>query len=43
MMPDSSTLKNTYLSLIAKSLYLVDSEDSISVRVGENCLRLVLV
>ncbi|KAI0711343.1 hypothetical protein C8Q76DRAFT_809377 [Earliella scabrosa] len=39
----TSEVYNTYLSLIAKSLYFVDSEDSISVRVGENCLRLVLV
>ncbi|KAI0827103.1 hypothetical protein BC628DRAFT_1338523 [Trametes gibbosa] len=33
----------TYLSLIAKSIYFVDDQSPISVRVGANCRRLFLV
>ncbi|KAH9852461.1 hypothetical protein C2E23DRAFT_181525 [Lenzites betulinus] len=33
----------TYLSLIAKSIYFVDDQSQISVRVGANCRRLFLV
>ncbi|KAI0711111.1 hypothetical protein C8T65DRAFT_739505 [Cerioporus squamosus] len=39
----TAEIYNTYLSLIARSLYFVPSEEPVLVQVGANCKRLILV